>query len=93
LSTTVSVTENVTTVSSSTSSVAVTVSPLTTEVTLSVGPITIGGGGNTFTEGAGAPSSTPNVKGDFYKNTSTDQIYLAIGTASSSDWIEILRNY
>ena len=36
--------------------------------------------------GAGAPSSTPSKEGDIYIDTTNDNAYIAVGSASSSDW-------
>lgn len=36
--------------------------------------------------GAGAPSSTPTALGDIYIDTTNDNAYVAVGTASSADW-------
>ena len=36
--------------------------------------------------GAGAPASTPNFVGEFYIDSTNNQIYQAIGTSGSSDW-------
>jgi hypothetical protein len=41
---------------------------------------------NTITSGAGAPTTTPNSKGDYYFDDTNDVAYLAFGTASSDDW-------
>ena len=40
----------------------------------------------TISSGAGAPSSTPTKVGDIYIDTTGDDAYVAVGTASSSDW-------
>lgn len=40
----------------------------------------------TISSGAGAPSSTPTKVGDIYIDTTGDDAYIAVGTASSSDW-------
>lgn len=45
-----------------------------------------GGGGITVTSGAGAPGSTPGAVGDIYVDTTGDDAYVAVGTASSADW-------
>ena len=45
-----------------------------------------GGGGPSVSTGAGAPVSTPSAEGDIYIDTTNDQSYMAVGTASSSDW-------
>jgi hypothetical protein len=39
-----------------------------------------------ISSGAGAPSSTPSKVGDVYIDTTGDDAYIAVGTASSSDW-------
>lgn len=39
-----------------------------------------------ISEGAGAPSSTPAKVGDIYVDTTNDDAYIAVGTASSADW-------
>lgn len=36
--------------------------------------------------GAGAPASTPAKVGNIYIDTTSDDAYIAVGTASSSDW-------
>ena len=36
--------------------------------------------------GAGAPASTPTAVGDIYIDTTGDDAYIAVGTASSADW-------
>lgn len=36
--------------------------------------------------GAGAPGSTPAKVGDIYIDTTNDNSYIAVGTASSADW-------
>ena len=38
------------------------------------------------TSGAGAPSSTPTALGDIYIDTTNDDAYIAVGTASAADW-------
>ena len=38
------------------------------------------------TNQVGAPSSTPNKLGDININTTTSDVYIAVGTSSSSDW-------
>lgn len=40
----------------------------------------------TISSGAGAPGSTPTKVGDIYIDTTGDDAYIAVGTASSSDW-------
>lgn len=40
----------------------------------------------TISSGAGAPSSTPSKVGDIYIDTTGDDAYVAVGTASSADW-------
>lgn len=54
------------------------------------------GGGSltapTVTYGTGAPSSTPSAIGDTYVDTSTGNIYMAVGTSSSADW-RLLATY
>jgi hypothetical protein len=40
----------------------------------------------TISSGAGAPASTPTKVGDIYIDTTGDDAYLAVGTASSADW-------
>lgn len=39
-----------------------------------------------ITSGAGAPASTPSKVGDIYIDTTNDDAYIAVGTASSADW-------
>ena len=39
-----------------------------------------------ISSGAGTPSSTPSKVGDIYIDTTSDDAYIAVGTASSSDW-------
>lgn len=39
-----------------------------------------------ITSGAGAPASTPTKVGDIYIDTTGDDAYIAVGTASSADW-------
>lgn len=38
------------------------------------------------TNQAGVPSSTPTKLGDLNINTTTDDVYIAVGTSSSADW-------
>ena len=38
------------------------------------------------TSGAGVPSTTPAALGDIYIDTTNDDAYIAVGTASSADW-------
>lgn len=45
-----------------------------------------GSGGGTISSGAGAPSSTPGGIGYIYIDTTNNDAYIAVGTASSSDW-------
>ena len=40
----------------------------------------------TISSGAGAPATTPSKVGDIYIDTTGDDAYIAVGTASSSDW-------
>lgn len=40
----------------------------------------------TISSGAGAPASTPTKVGDIYIDTTGDDAYIAVGTASSADW-------
>jgi hypothetical protein len=40
----------------------------------------------TITSGAGAPASTPGIVGQIYIDTTNDDAYIAVGTASSADW-------
>lgn len=40
----------------------------------------------TIFSGAGAPASTPTKVGDIYIDTTGDDAYIAVGTASSADW-------
>lgn len=40
----------------------------------------------TISSGAGAPASTPTKVGDIYIDTTGDDAYVAVGTASSADW-------
>jgi hypothetical protein len=37
--------------------------------------------------GTAAPTSTPSVIGEMYIDTSAKKAYVAMGTASSADWI------
>lgn len=94
MSTTVAVTENITTVTDSTSYITVSVAPATTQVTVSTGPITIGGSSYTIASGSGSPvgSVTPEFAGQLYQDTDTGQVYVSF-TLSSADWIELVRNY
>lgn len=39
-----------------------------------------------ISSGAGVPSSTPSKVGDIYIDTTSDDAYIAVGTASASDW-------
>lgn len=39
-----------------------------------------------ISSGAGAPASTPSKVGDVYIDTTNDDAYTAVGTASSADW-------
>ena len=39
-----------------------------------------------ISSGAGAPASTPSKVGDIYIDTTNDDAYVAVGTASSGDW-------
>ena len=39
-----------------------------------------------ISSGAGAPASTPSKVGDIYIDTTNDDAYIAVGTASSADW-------
>ena len=39
-----------------------------------------------ISSGAGAPASTPSKVGDIYVDTTNDDAYIAVGTASSADW-------
>lgn len=43
-------------------------------------------GASIISSGAGAPSSTPTKVGDIYIDTTGDDAYIAVGTASSADW-------
>ncbi len=45
-----------------------------------------GGSGPSVSTGAGVPGSPPSAEGDIYIDTTNDQSYMAVGTASSSDW-------
>lgn len=40
----------------------------------------------TISSGAGVPASTPTKVGDIYIDTTGDDAYIAVGTASSADW-------
>lgn len=40
----------------------------------------------TISSGAGTPASTPTKVGDIYIDTTGDDAYIAVGTASSADW-------
>lgn len=44
------------------------------------------GSGPDVSTGSGAPSSTPTTEGDIYVDTTNDNVWVAAGTASSSDW-------
>ena len=94
MTTTVAITESVTTVTDNTSYVAVTVAPAITNVTLSTGPITIGGTSYTVASGVGSPLNvvTPDFAGQLYQDTSNGLIYVSF-TTSSADWIELVRNF
>lgn len=39
-----------------------------------------------ISSGAGVPSTTPSKVGDIYIDTTSDDAYIAVGTASASDW-------
>ncbi len=39
-----------------------------------------------ISSGAGVPASTPSKVGDIYIDTTNDDAYVAVGTASSADW-------
>ena len=39
-----------------------------------------------YSEGAGAPSTAPTRKLQFYLNTTNDDVYVAIGTSIAADW-------
>ncbi len=49
-------------------------------------PTEVGVDGPDISSGAGAPSSTPGKVGDIYIDTTGDDSYFAVGTASSADW-------
>lgn len=42
-----------------------------------------------ISSGAGAPSSTPGKVGDVYVDTSGEDLYIATGASSSSDWTKV----
>jgi hypothetical protein len=94
LSTTVAITESVTTVTDNTTNVGVTVSPSTVQVTLSTGPVTIGGTTYSVATGSGSPLNvvTPAFAGQLYQDTATGFIYVSF-TTNSSGWIELVRNF
>jgi hypothetical protein len=76
------------------SGITVTVEPRIVQVTVSTGPITFGGTTYSLNSGAGTPLNveTPDFAGQLYTDTSTGQIWVSFGTASS-DWVELVRNY
>ena len=39
--------------------------------------------------GAGVPSSTPSQLGEIYVDTTNEDVYMAKGTASSADWVQV----
>lgn len=39
-----------------------------------------------ISSGAGVPASTPSKIGDIFIDTTNDDAYIAVGTASSADW-------
>lgn len=45
---------------------------------------------STASNGAGVPTSTPAGIGDTYVDTTNNRAYIAMGTASSSDWKKVL---
>jgi len=45
-----------------------------------------GGGGISISTGGAPPTVAPSAEGDIYIDTTNDQSYMAVGTASSSDW-------
>ena len=47
---------------------------------------TLGGGGGTVEEGAGAPTSTPAAEGDHYIDTLNGNAYVAVCTTSAACW-------
>jgi hypothetical protein len=47
------------------------------------------GGGSTVETGAGNPSSTPSAVGDHYIDTTGPVIWVAGGTSSSADWVQV----
>lgn len=50
------------------------------------GTFALAGDVTAVTSGSGAPSSTPSKVGDIYIDTTSDDAYIAVGTASSADW-------
>ncbi len=46
---------------------------------------------STVSTGVAAPTSTPSTIGDLFINTATPGIYIAKGTTSSADWIELAQ--
>jgi hypothetical protein len=42
-----------------------------------------------FSSGAGAPTSTPTSVPLFYVDTTAKKLYVAMGTASSADWVAV----
>jgi hypothetical protein len=47
-------------------------------------------GGSGCTTGAGAPIAAPSKVGDFYIDTTSKILYVAMGTAAASDWKGVL---
>ena len=76
------------------SGITVTVQPTVFTVSVSLGPITVGTDYSTL-DGSGDPNGvvTSEFKGQIYFNTDgLGQIFIS-SAASSTDWIEVLRNY
>lgn len=47
------------------------------------------GNAATRTTGTGAPATTPTVEGYIYVDTTGDNVWMAKGTASSADWVQV----
>lgn len=43
-----------------------------------------------ITQGAGTPAAKPTAKNLLYFNTTTQKLYVSVGTSSTSDWKEVL---
>jgi hypothetical protein len=46
---------------------------------------------STVSTGVVAPTSTPSTVGDLFIDTDASAIYIAVGTSSSADWIELAQ--